>query len=201
MIETVIVGRIGQDPEIKYFESGKVKTYFSLAVSRWDFKTKEEVTDWFSVSVWDKLAESVGEHFKKGKAVVVQGELKQNNYKNSQGEEKTKWEITASSVKYSNAFIAFNGEVERIEERFKPDGKKIQYIKLKDCDIAIQNFKEIEFSKGDFLTCLCTLAMVDNKPMATAVKIDVSGSENKPIVKFAQEEFSDELIGEDEIPF
>ena len=41
----VLVGRAGQDPEMKYFESGKVKTTFSVAVSRWDSKTKAEVTD------------------------------------------------------------------------------------------------------------------------------------------------------------
>ena len=45
MNSAVIVGRAGQDPEIKYFESGKVKTSFSLAVNRWDAKTKAEVTE------------------------------------------------------------------------------------------------------------------------------------------------------------
>ena len=53
----VVVGRVGQDPEMKYFESGKVKTTFSLAVNRWDSKTKGEVTDWFNIELWDKLAE------------------------------------------------------------------------------------------------------------------------------------------------
>ena len=48
MNTATIIGRAGQDAEIKYFESGKVKTTFSLAVNRWDSKTKEETTDWYN---------------------------------------------------------------------------------------------------------------------------------------------------------
>jgi len=49
MNTAVLVGRVGRDAEIKYFESGKVKANFSIAVNRWDSKTKSEVTDWFSM--------------------------------------------------------------------------------------------------------------------------------------------------------
>ena len=51
---------------LKYFESGKVRTTFSLAVNRWDPKTKSEVADWFNIDVWDKQAEFAGEYIKKG---------------------------------------------------------------------------------------------------------------------------------------
>lgn len=207
MIEAIIVGRIGKDPEMKYFDSGKVKTSFSLAVDGYNAKTKEKETSWFNVDCWDKLAEFTGEYFKKGTSVIVEGEFKKEIYTNKAGEEKTNWKVNAQNAKFSNAFLAINGEVEKIEDRFTANNKKIQYIKLKGNDITIQNFKELEISKSDFLTCLCTLAMVDKKPLATAVKIDVNGLKdiakgNKPIVKFSQEEFADDdLIGDDEIPF
>lgn len=193
MLEAVIIGRIGQNPEIKYFESGKCKTSFSIAVGRWDSKKKEEVTDWFSIECWEKLAETVGEHFKKGKQVVVQGELKKNEYTNSQGEEKTKYTINAKSVKYSNAFLTITGEIEKIEERFTTNNKKIQLIKLKDCDIPIHNFSEVELSQGEQKTFLCTLGMNEHKPFATALKIDAERIKNQVS--------DDDLIGEDEIPF
>ena len=57
----VVVGRVGQAPEMKYFDSGKVKVTFSVAVNRWDSKAKEEVTDWFNIEIWDKQAEFAGE--------------------------------------------------------------------------------------------------------------------------------------------
>ena len=45
MNTVTLIGRAGQDSEIRYFESGKVKTTFSIAVGRYDSKVKEEVTE------------------------------------------------------------------------------------------------------------------------------------------------------------
>ena len=50
----VVVGRVGQNPEMKYFDSGKVKVSFSVAVNRWDSKNKEKITDWFNIQLWEK---------------------------------------------------------------------------------------------------------------------------------------------------
>ena len=50
MNTAVLVGRVGRDAEIKYFESGKVKANFSIAVNRWDPKTKSEVADWYGIN-------------------------------------------------------------------------------------------------------------------------------------------------------
>ena len=66
MNTATIIGRAGQDAEIKYFESGKIKTTFSLAVNRFDSKTKTEVPDWFNIEVWDKQAEFAGEYVRSG---------------------------------------------------------------------------------------------------------------------------------------
>ena len=45
----VIVGRVGQDPEMRYFDNGKVKTTFSLAVNSRESRTKKKITDWFYI--------------------------------------------------------------------------------------------------------------------------------------------------------
>lgn len=99
MNSVVVVGRAGQDPEIKYFESGKVKTAFSLAVGRWDSKTKEEVTDWFNVDVWDKQAEFAGEYIKKGRLVAVDGRIAVNKWKDASGVERERFNIVASNIR------------------------------------------------------------------------------------------------------
>ena len=75
MNSTVVVGRAGQDAEIKYFESGKIRTTFSLAVNRWDSKTKSEVTDWFNIDVWDKQAENLAKYQHKGNQIAVEGRI------------------------------------------------------------------------------------------------------------------------------
>ena len=99
MNSVVIVGRAGQDAEIKYFESGKVKTSFSLAVGRWDSKTKAEVTDWFNVDVWDKQAEFAGEYVKKGRMVAVDGRVAMNKWKDASGEEKERFLLVANNIR------------------------------------------------------------------------------------------------------
>ena len=99
MNTATIVGRAGQDAEIKYFESGKVKTNFSLAVGRWDSKTKEEVTDWFNVEVWDKQAEFAGEYIKKGRQVAVDGRISISKWTDHSGEERERFLIVAKTVR------------------------------------------------------------------------------------------------------
>lgn len=99
MNSAVVVGRVGQDPEVKYFESGKVKTNFSVAVNRWDAKTKSEVADWFSVDVWDKQAEFAGEYVKKGRLVAVDGRIAINKWTDATGVEKQRFNIIATNVR------------------------------------------------------------------------------------------------------
>ena len=95
----VLVGREGQDPDMKYFESGKVKTTFSIAVNRWDSKTKAEVTDWFNVELWDKLAEVAGEYVKKGKLVAIDGRLSSSKWTDATGAQRERFFIRAGNLR------------------------------------------------------------------------------------------------------
>ena len=99
MNSVVIVGRAGQDPDVKYFESGKVKTTFSLAVNRWDSKSKENVTDWFNIEVWDKQAEFAGEYVKKGREVAVDGRISISKWTDQTGEEKERFLVIANDIR------------------------------------------------------------------------------------------------------
>ena len=95
----VIVGRLGQDPEIKYFESGSVKARFSVAVDR-GFSKENKVTDWFSIEVWGRKAEFVGEWIKKGSMVSVTGQLEVNRYTDQAGNPKEWPYIRATDVSF-----------------------------------------------------------------------------------------------------
>lgn len=67
-----LVGRIGQDPDIKYFESGSVVCKCSLAVSR----MKRDQTDWLNLEMWGKTAEVAANYVRKGSLIGVSGSLK-----------------------------------------------------------------------------------------------------------------------------
>ena len=70
-----LIGRLTADPEIRYFESGKSVSKFSIAVNR----TKDEA-DFFEVEAWEKTAEVVSQYCKKGSQVGISGLLIQERW-------------------------------------------------------------------------------------------------------------------------
>ena len=100
MNTATIIGRAGQDAEIKYFESGKVKTTFSLAVNRWDRKTNGEVTDWYNIEVWDKQAEFAAEYIKKGRLVAIDGRIANRRWVDKQtNNERETFYVIANNIR------------------------------------------------------------------------------------------------------
>lgn len=69
-----LVGRVGGDPEVKYFESGSVKCNLTLAVNR--RSRNNEQPDWFNLELWGKTAEVAANYVRKGSLIGVQGALK-----------------------------------------------------------------------------------------------------------------------------
>ncbi|MFN8614967.1 MAG: single-stranded DNA-binding protein [Vampirovibrionales bacterium] len=98
MNQATLVGRVGQDPELKYFESGSVKARFSLAVDRGFGQNK--TTDWFNIEAWGKQAEFVGEWVKKGTMLAVFGTLENNTWTDAQGQSRETFLIRASSLQF-----------------------------------------------------------------------------------------------------
>ncbi len=76
-INTVIlVGRAGQNPEIRHLESGKTWACFNLAVDRPKLSPElESRTDWFRIEVWGRQASVAYEYVKKGSLVGIRGRL------------------------------------------------------------------------------------------------------------------------------
>ncbi len=70
-----LVGRAGRDPEVKYFDSGKVVCNFTLAVNRAS-GNRDEPPDWFDLEIWDKTAEVAKNYVRKGSLVGISGSLK-----------------------------------------------------------------------------------------------------------------------------
>jgi single-strand DNA-binding protein len=92
----VLVGRAGRDPEMRYFESGRVKTSFSVAVNR---PTKEKETDWFDVELWGRSAEIAGEYVRKGSLVGIEGRLDFSRWTDDTGNKNVRPIIAASNIR------------------------------------------------------------------------------------------------------
>jgi single-strand DNA-binding protein len=104
MVNTVILlGRLGQDPELRYFESGSCKARFSLAVDRPVSKGAERITDWFTIEAWGKLAEFCGEWVKKGTMVSVEGALDISQWTDNTGNVREMTIINAAKVNFAGS--------------------------------------------------------------------------------------------------
>ena len=77
--KVILVGNLGQDPEVKYTDGGAAVTTLSLATSEsWkdkDTGSDQEKTEWHRVVLWRRLAEIAGEYLKKGSKVYIEGQL------------------------------------------------------------------------------------------------------------------------------
>ena len=69
-----LVGRVGGDPDVKYFESGTVKCNLTLAVNR--ISKNSDQPDWFNLEIWGKTAQIAADYVRKGSLIGVTGSLK-----------------------------------------------------------------------------------------------------------------------------
>lgn len=102
MNTVTIVGRVGRDAseDFKSFDSGKTKARFSVAVNRWDSKTKSEVTDWYNIEIWDKQAEFAAEYVKKGRLVAIDGSIANSRWADkTTGNERESFFIRANTIR------------------------------------------------------------------------------------------------------
>lgn len=95
--KVIILGTLGQDPEVKYMPSGGAVCNMSLATSeQWNDKAtgeKKEQTEWHRVVIFGKLAEVAGEYLRKGSQVYVEGKLRTRKWTDQSGDEKYTTEI------------------------------------------------------------------------------------------------------------
>ena len=114
---TVVVGHLGRDPEMRYTPDGTPVTSFSIATTRrWtnaEGQTQEKTT-WFRVSTWRKLAETCNQYLTKGQLVLVAGDIDASAWSDkTSGEPRATLELRARLVR----FLSKKGErVETAEE-------------------------------------------------------------------------------------
>ena len=101
MNKAIIMGRLTKDPDVKYTQTGKVVTQFTLAVDR-PFKTPDgqKEADFISVVVWGKAAELVGNSCQKGHRLLVEGRIQIRNYEAKDGSKRWVTEIIANGVEF-----------------------------------------------------------------------------------------------------
>jgi len=99
--QTIIVGNVGRDPEMRYTQSGAAVTGFSVAVTtRWtDRQSNEqrEKTNWYSISCWGRLAEVANQYVRKGTQIMVIGTVTARAWTDQGGEPRASLDLRADN--------------------------------------------------------------------------------------------------------
>lgn len=99
--KVILVGNLGQDPEIKYSSQGTAIANFNIATTE-RRKDKDgnwvDHTEWHRIVAFGTLAQNCGQYLKKGRQVYVEGSIASRQYKDKNGNEKTVFEIRASNI-------------------------------------------------------------------------------------------------------
>lgn len=118
--KTMLIGRLGNDPELKYTQSGIAVVAFSIATSmQWKDQTgdKQEKTEWHNIKAWKGLAETCGKYLKKGSKVYVEGRLETSTWE-TEGKKNYKTEIVLDNM------IMLDGKKEESKTETKAETPK-----------------------------------------------------------------------------
>jgi single-strand DNA-binding protein len=97
----ILVGRLAQDPELRYTPEGQPVASFTLAVNR-PYKNGEGVqeTDFIPVIAWRKLAEQATQYLTKGRLVAVEGRLQVRTFEDRTGQKRKVAEVVARAIRF-----------------------------------------------------------------------------------------------------
>ena len=111
--KAIILGRLGQDPELKHTSTGIAVANFTVATSEsWTDKSgkKQDKTEWHRITAWGKTAELCAKYLSKGRQVLVEGSIETRSWEDKDGQKRYTTEVKARNVQ-------FLGGGEKREER------------------------------------------------------------------------------------
>jgi single-strand DNA-binding protein len=131
--KVLLIGRLGNDPEIKQMQNGKSVARLSVATSEsWKDKNtgeKKEKTEWHRVVIFNEgLVSVVQKYLKKGAQVYIEGQLNTNKYTDSNGQEKYSTQIVLQG--YSSSLTMLDGK-----NSSSGDSKKLEDTQLPSDDM------------------------------------------------------------------
>lgn len=101
--KAIILGHLGQDPEVKFLPNGNPVAAFSVATTeKWTDKNgqKQEDTQWHNIVVYGKMAENCGKYLKKGSKVFVEGKIQHRSYEGKDGQKKYVTDIVSQTIQF-----------------------------------------------------------------------------------------------------
>jgi single-strand DNA-binding protein len=101
--KVILIGNVGNDPEVKYFDGGSVVARVSLATNEtYTNRNNERVeqTEWFRVEFWNEQAKTIEKYLKKGNQLYVEGRLRTETYTDKEGKERFSLGVRAQTFQF-----------------------------------------------------------------------------------------------------
>lgn len=104
----MLIGYVGQNPDVKHFENGGTVAQFSLATTdkgytRKDGTKTEDITEWFNIVLYNKLAEVAEKYVHKGDRLYIEGKVRTRSYEDKNGDTKYITEVYGNSMEMLSA--------------------------------------------------------------------------------------------------
>ena len=136
--KVILIGHLGNDPEIRYTPAGTAITNVRLATrSAWKDKNgiSQEKTEWHYVILFNRRAEMVGNYLKKGSKIYIEGSLQTRKWQDKDGADKYTTEIIAKDV------------------QFLDSRSKSQHPINDDEELSTEDYQMLEQSDEEFFNC------------------------------------------------
>ena len=110
----MLIGNVGQDPELRYTPDGNPVANFSIAVNRRRRVGEEykDETEWFNIVCFSRTAENVNQYLTKGQKVYVEGRFQSSEYVGQDGNQRKSFEVIANEV----TFLSTKNEADSINQ-------------------------------------------------------------------------------------
>ena len=112
--KVMLIGNVGQDPELRYTPDGNPVANFSIAVNRRRRVGDEykDETEWFNIVCFSRTAENVNQYLSKGQKVYVEGRFQSSEYVGQDGNQRKSFEVIANEV----TFLSTKNEADSINQ-------------------------------------------------------------------------------------
>ncbi len=111
MNKVFLIGNLTRDPELSETSGGVSVCHFGIAVNRnYASPDGERQTDFFNVTAWRGLADTIARYTKKGHKVAVTGSVQIRNYEDNQGVRRTAVDVIAQDIEFLTSKSAASGE-------------------------------------------------------------------------------------------
>ncbi len=142
--KVIIAGNLTRDPELRFTGSGIPVCDFGIAVNR--VRSKSEEVDFFDVTAWRELGETIANYKKKGDPILVEGKLQYRTWEAQDGSKRSKVDVVADNVQ----FLGGRGDGEGGAPSgggggARKGGGQRQGGKRDDVDINEEDFDDIPF--------------------------------------------------------